>query len=53
MQVFKLFDKDGDVKISQMELEECPRLLGQEPTEAELKQLIGGGVDGMYTTRDG
>lgn len=53
MQVFKLFDKDGDGKISQMELRNALSSLGQEPTEAELKQLIGGGIDGMYTNRDG
>ncbi|KAK6127796.1 hypothetical protein DH2020_038505 [Rehmannia glutinosa] len=39
-EVFKLFDKDGDGSITSKELGTVLRSLGQNPTEAELQDMI-------------
>jgi calmodulin len=39
-EAFALFDKDGDDMISVKELGTVMRSLGQNPTEAELKEMI-------------
>ena len=39
-EAFNLFDKDGDGTITTMELGTVVRSLGQNPTEAELKEMI-------------
>ena len=52
-QVFELFDKDADGKISQDELRDILKTLGQEPTDADLREMIGGSVSGLFTERGG
>ena len=39
-EAFNLFDKDGDGNITTKELGTCMRSLGQNPTEAEIAELI-------------
>ncbi|KAK6633811.1 hypothetical protein RUM43_001402 [Polyplax serrata] len=39
-EAFNLFDKDGDGNITTKELGTCMRSLGQNPTEAEISDLI-------------
>eukprot|EP01089_Gocevia_fonbrunei_P005715 TRINITY_DN161_c0_g1_i1.p1 TRINITY_DN161_c0_g1~~TRINITY_DN161_c0_g1_i1.p1 ORF type:complete len:150 (-),score=49.10 TRINITY_DN161_c0_g1_i1:47-496(-) len=39
-EAFSLFDKDGDGKITSKELGTVMRSLGQNPTEAELREMI-------------
>lgn len=39
-EAFNLFDKDGDGNITTKELGTCMRSLGQNPTEAEISELI-------------
>lgn len=50
---FNLFDKDGDGKISQAELGEVLKTLNRSATDAEIKEMIGGSVSGMFTARGG
>lgn len=39
-EAFKLFDKDGDGTITTKELGTVMRSLGQNPTEAELQDMV-------------
>lgn len=39
-EAFSVFDKNGDGQISSNELESVMRSLGQNPTEAELLEMI-------------
>jgi len=41
-EAFGLFDRDGDGKISSSELGTVMRALGQNPTEAEVKEIVKG-----------
>jgi len=52
MEAFSLFDKDGDGLITTKELGTVMRSLGQNPTEAELQDMINEvDVDGKARLR--
>lgn len=52
-EAFSLFDKDGDGTITTKELGTVMRSLGQNPTEAELQDMINEvDADGMSTVDD-
>ena len=51
-EAFKLFDKDGDGFISNTELGTVMRTLGQNPTDAEIKDIIHEcDIDGWFSHR--
>ena len=41
LESFTLFDKNGDLRVNTKELATVLRSLGQNPTNAEIKELIG------------
>ena len=48
-EIFHLFDKNGDGKVTTKEMGTVMRSLGQNPTEEELKQMVKTvDVDGKY-----
>ena len=46
-EAFSLFDKDGDGTITTKELGTVMRSLGQNPTEAELQDMVNQSNDGI------
>lgn len=53
LQAFNLFDKEGNGYITQDGLKNTLKTLGKSATDQELRTLIGGDVDGMFTARGG
>jgi len=50
---FNLFDPDGEGKITQEGLKNVLKTLGKTATDEELRTLIGGDVEGLFTAREG
>jgi len=50
---FNLFDQDGDGYITSDQLKNIFKTLGKAADDSDLKTLIGGNVEGMFTARDG